>query len=215
MHHKVLLLVALSSMNSTQWSYDRFLLRQPVLHSSKSGVEGLQERAWQFSADFLQHYQAGSKIEEPMISLPLSTQKPDLNDWLIIQTPEHLPPPSSSSWITYEKAHTLINITTMGYVLMKIYQRYNQLYAANQSADNSYAITKLFKNGLSYICPQFIQSLGTQGIFFVDSIQIIGTAFLYKTIAQCVIFCTSGNIFDLLRSIAHKNCRSRQNQSCL
>lgn len=89
------------------------------------------------------------------------------------------PAPSPSS-ISSANAYRLINCATMGYALINIYNSYQNLHSTGSSC-----ITALM--------------LGRYITFLTDCIETTCKALLYKTVAQCIVFCAEGNIIDLMR----------------
>jgi len=140
---------------------------------------------WQFSADFLEQ----------------QDEKPQPHSWLTLEHPkqETLPSaPKQASWFTVNNAHKIINIATLMYACIKIYKRYQQIDATTPPSEGEYMLMKKLKQLMLYVCPQFIQTIGSHGVFFIDSVEIIFKALIYKTLAQLVVLCGSGNIFDLI-----------------
>lgn len=139
---------------------------------------------WQFSPDFLaQHV-------------------PKKTTYNTVYQPAHVPlypshtVPQEPSLFSYENAQRMINIATIIFATIKIYERYQTIGVATVH-DQSWTLA------LTSWCPAMLHSFGVYGNFLIDSTTIVFEALIYKAIAKLLLLCAHGDISDLIGSIAH------------
>jgi len=152
---------------------------------------------WQFSDDFVKN-NAVTETENKESTHPLHTWMYNTDCATVDFLQEPMPnQPQSKPWLTVENAHKVINIATLTYVCIKIYNRYHEVYTL-PVAQNSSLMVGTLKQIVNSICPQFIQTIGTHGCFLIDSVEIAFKGLIYKTVAQLIVLCGSGNIVDFM-----------------
>lgn len=154
-----------------------------ILACNSSCYETVNKAHWQFSADFLAQH--GPK------NAPYGTV------YQPAHVPLHLPhtAPQESSLLSYENAQRMINIATIIFATIKIYERYQAIGVAPVH-DQSWTLA------LTSWCPAMLHSVGMYGNFLIDSTTIVFEALIYKAIAKLLLLCAHGDISDLIGSIA-------------
>lgn len=148
---------------------------------------------WQFSDDFLQLHEqnvvaahSNGRPKEPTYVSDWHTEPPHVpQKQTALQDPpqEDIKKTDYSYRFTSTHAYRLINTATACYAIVNLYNAYALLCERQKSAGM-----------LSHI-----QTPGNYINFMIQCMEISCTALVYKTIAQCIVLCADGNLFDFLR----------------
>lgn len=153
--------------------------------------QNIFKSSWHFSPDFLTQYKP-QQVSPHESSLFNST-----SDALPIQLTK------DTSIFSYENAQRAINIATIIFATIKIYERYQTIGATARPTTNDYQLISAIKKIIASLCPDMLQSMGAYGFFLIDSTTIVFKALVYKTIARLLLLCAHGDLSDLIGSIAH------------
>jgi len=99
-----------------------------------------------------------------------------------------------------ETLHKVIDLTTIGYILVRSYLRYQEIYGEGEITMKTVEHTPLWwilnkLPGQSLF--NFVKRIGKNGLFTLD---IIGTslqAVIAKSLAKFIILCSTGDIVDV------------------
>ena len=103
-----------------------------------------------------------------------------------------------SAWISYENLSNAIDLAALGTALVRIYVRHNQLLFAK--SDNNGVVNTILKK----IFPESMQKLSCQTIWVKDSCIITLETISYRTVAKLVLYCSKGDVYDLIKKIIAK-----------
>lgn len=146
-------------------------------------------RPWQFSSQVTTQAQQ-SQAQTSSID-QLHSQFPELFQVMQLSAQE------KPSAIDTEDINSLINIASLGYILFKICNNYQEMYIdqAPNTAHDSYLLQTL-KNIIFSISPTFLINFGKHSQFFINSVAIMLTALIYKTIAKLIIWSANSDLAD-------------------
>lgn len=137
---------------------------------------------WHFSSQFLTtYYHQEAHPPEQQSVVPPDPEKPS----------------ASSSFLSQATIEKAINIIACTYAFAQIYNRYQAMHAP-PGVDDSW--TGSLKNALSSLCPALIQTIGSHGMLFIDSTEIVFETLVYKAIAKLIVLCAYGDIGDFIKS---------------
>ena len=161
--------------------------------------QSIFKSSWHFSPDFLAQYKPHQAPElEALQPAPqsLHTYQPLASEpQLLVARP--------ASLFSYENAQRMINIATIIFATIKIYERYQAIGITAQPNMNDYQWLASMKKMIASLCPDMLQTMGAYGFFLIDSTAIVFKALVYKAIAKLLLLCAHGDISDLIGSIAH------------
>jgi hypothetical protein len=150
--------------------------------------------SWHFSSEFLAQYKPQSASGCSGLQATPAHEALDVT---------YTPATKSESLLSYENAQRLINIATIIFATMQIYERYQIIGSATQPTVDDYQLIVAIKKLIAAWCPSIVQSAGVYGFFLVDSTAIVFKALVYKAIAKLLLLCVYGDISDLIGSIVH------------
>lgn len=154
--------------------------------------QSVSKPSWHFSPDFLVHYK------------PQETPTPGAYQFSGPQT-DTIPIQSYKdfSWFSYENAQRAVNIATIIFATIQIYERYQTIGFAPEQSPNDYQVIIAIKKIIASLCPEIIQHMSSYGFFLVDSTAIVFKALVYKAIARLLLVCAYGDLSDFMSSITH------------
>ena len=160
----------------------------PLLFIASTSPTFCAQISWHFSPDFLTQY------KPPQVIAPATHITPA--DALPVQLAQ------DASILSYENAQRTINIATILFAAIKIYERYQTIGTTTEPNMNDYQLIAAVKGIITSLCPDMLQSIGAYSFFLVDSTAIVFKALVYKTIAKLLLLCAQGDLSDLIGSIA-------------
>lgn len=175
----------------------RVALRHQILlifYSASIPCAATSKRPWQFSEDIM--------LQTPYSQhLPISKPPAQTHYSFAQIASQNI---ENNNIIDNESLQSVVNITSLVYVLFQIYKTYQEIYVnPGQILENNDSyLMQTVRSMIVYACPQFLISLGKHSQFLISSLAITLTVLIYKTIIKLILLSADGDILDFFGAIA-------------